>query len=101
MRNVTARKEAFCTGSIHYKGLPCSCGHDGTRYTKSRQCVACVKIKNRAESPRRVRDRSKFMRIPKWGDDAYDARLDRLAAMLKIPQSRVVHLALNRLMMIA
>ena len=40
------RKEAYKTGSKYYKtGKPCKHGHDSKRYTSSKGCYECVKLK--------------------------------------------------------
>lgn len=38
---TAARLDAQAQGLRTYQGNPCQNGHDGTRYTATRHCVAC------------------------------------------------------------
>ena len=43
---ILTRQEALAIGYVHYyTGKPCKHGHDSERYTKSRTCIECNRLK--------------------------------------------------------
>jgi hypothetical protein len=41
-----ARSIAKLLGATKYEGAPCKRGHDGTRYTSTGACAACLNERN-------------------------------------------------------
>jgi hypothetical protein len=54
---IAARKAARAAGAMTYAGNPCHAGHDGTRYTATRQCVACAKAARVVQTEREKAER--------------------------------------------
>lgn len=47
--SIPNRQTAIRDGAIKYCGKSCKSGHDGTRYTKTGQCVDCVKLSTKRQ----------------------------------------------------
>lgn len=60
--------------SPKYRGKPCKRGHDGLRYTKTRQCVECMRVITRAwQTENRERDLE-------WKRKRYHKNRDKILA---------------------
>ena len=59
MNTQTARAQARALGEKIFQGVPCRRGHDGVRYTCSRNCVECLRDADRAKRANRAKGRER------------------------------------------